>query len=99
MINLELIRQEVVRALPVRARWRIKDTALDFDFTRSRQQLRTIAPNDLSGGVIESEWSVFYLFGQADFADGGGASPYLGVHQITGEICGIDVERVGSAVF
>jgi hypothetical protein len=53
----------------------------------------------LNGCNIEDEWTTLYLFGQEGYANGGGGSSYLGVHQDTGEIYGLDVERDESQVF
>ena len=99
MIDPESARQEVARRLPAHVRWLIRGVPLDFDFSRSHAPLRPIAPTDLSGCGIEDEWTTLYLFGEEDYADGGGASPYLGVHRDTGSICGLDVEREESHVF
>jgi hypothetical protein len=99
MIDPESARQEVARRLPARVRWLVRGVPLDFDFSRSRASLRPIAPTDLSGCDIEDEWTTLFLFGEEDYADGGGASSYLGVHRDTGEICGLDVEREESQVF
>jgi hypothetical protein len=99
MIDPESVRQEVVRRLPAHVRWLVRGVPWDFDFSRSRVPLRPIAPTDLNGCNIEDEWTTLYIFGQEDYADGGGASPYLGVHLDTGEICGLDVERDESQVF
>ena len=58
----------------------------------------TIAPTDVNDfTIIEREWTVLYLFGELFY--NGGASPYLGIHRDTGEICGLDVERDDSQIF
>ena len=99
MIDTESIRLEIVRRLPIRMHWSLGGESLDFDFSRSQSPLRPVAPPDLNGCGIETGWNSLFLFGEQDFADGGGASPYLGVHQDTGEVCGLDVERKTSPVF
>jgi hypothetical protein len=102
MINLETVRQEVVSRLPVHVRWIVSvwGDSLAFDFSRSLAPLCKIEQSDVSAVTsIEPEWTSLYLFGEEDFADGGGASPYLGVHQDSGEIYGLDVEREESQVF
>jgi len=61
--------------------------------------LRLITPADVIGCGVEDPWRLLYLFGQEDYAKGGGASPFLGVHGDTGEIMGLDVEREASKMF
>jgi hypothetical protein len=39
------------------------------------------------------------IFGREDFAEGGGASPYLGVHLESGKVFGLDVERQRMQMF
>ena len=99
MIDFELVRQEVARRLPARVRWLVRGVPWDFDFSRSRAPLRPVAPTDLNGCSIAAEWTTLYLFGEEDYAGGGGTSPYLGVHRDTGEVFGLDVEREESQVF
>ena len=50
-------------------------------------------------GDLEPEWSALDLFGEEDYAEGGGASPFLGVHRSSGKIFGLDVERDSSEMF
>jgi hypothetical protein len=72
---------------------------LDFDFSRAQSPLEPIRRSDLIG-EIEDEWLRLYLFGQQRYAEGGGASPLLGVDSTNGEIYGLDVEReTSSATF
>jgi hypothetical protein len=100
MIDPESVRQEVMRRLPIHARLVIEGDSLDFDFSRSRAPLLTIAATDVNDfTIIEIGWSALYLFGEQDFCDGGGAHPYLGVNLDSGEICGLDIEREKSHVF
>ncbi len=98
MFDPESIRTQIVQRLPMRARWIICGTPLDFDFSRSRFPLRPIAPMDVNGRIHE-EWRVLYLFGESRYADGGGACPFLGVHRDSGGIFGLDLEREQSQVF
>src|SRR5215471_15351631 len=99
MTDIESIRLRIVTRLPVRARWLVNGTPLDFDFSRSQTPLRTITASDVVGGPVEGEWTSLRIFGEEDYAEGGGASPYLGVHSESGEIFGLDVEREMSQMF
>jgi hypothetical protein len=99
MTEIEPIRQQIVTRLPVRARWLINGTPLNFDFSRSQAPLRPIATGDVVGGPVEEKWTLLRIFGEEDYAEGGGASPYLGVHSESGEIFGLDVEREMSQMF
>lgn len=97
MIDPETIRLEITKRLPIRTRWMVAGVALDFDFSFSRVPLRPITAVDEIGCEIEESWTALYLFGEQRYD--GGASPFLGVHRNTGEICGLDVEREKSQVF
>jgi hypothetical protein len=99
MTDIEPIRLEVVTRLPVRVRWLVSGTPLDFDFSRSKAPLRPIVAVDVAGGAVEEQWASLRIFGEEDYAEGGGASPYLGVHSESGEIFGLDVEREISQMF
>ena len=85
MINLDLVRRKIMHALPARARWFVDDSPLDFDFSRAQRDLRPIGESDTSGFEIPQEWLSIYLFGEEDYAQDGGAAPYLGVHADTGD--------------
>ncbi len=50
-------------------------------------------------GEYKSEWRSILLFGEQDYASGGGASPLVGVHQDSGEILGLDLERDDEPIF
>lgn len=97
MIDPEIVRLEIAKRLPTRTRWLVQGVSLDFDFSRSHAALRPIMAVDMIGGDIEMSWTALYLFGLQNYD--GGASPYLGVHRNTGEICGLDVERKKAHVF
>lgn len=100
MIDSENIRAQVVTQLPAHVRWRVNETPLDFDFSRARDPLRTFGTIDTNGvGDIEKEWTLLYLFGEQHYAEGGGASSWIGVHKEKGEIFGLDLERESSAMF
>ena len=54
---------------------------------------------DVVGSAVEEQWTSLRIFGEEDYAEGGGASPYLGVHSESGEIFGLDLEREMSQMF
>ncbi len=99
MTDIESIRLQIMTRLPVRVRWLVSGTPLDFDFSRSQVPLASITTNDVVGGPVEGEWTSLRIFGEEDYAEGGGAAPYLGVHAESGEIFGLDVEREASQMF
>jgi hypothetical protein len=100
MPDIESIRLQIVKRLPVRVRWPANGTFLDFDFSRSEAPLKPVAPRDFNGAtVIESEWTSLQIFGGYDYAEGGGANPFLGVHCETGAVFGLDAELYASAMF
>ncbi len=98
-INLGQARKKVVRALPVRVRWLVEGCPLDFDFSRARCDLRPLADSDTNGFEIPQEWVPLFLFGEQDYAEGGGATPFLGVHADTGQVFGLDAERESEPVY
>jgi hypothetical protein len=99
MTDTESFRSHIVTRLPIRVRWLIKGTPLDFDFSRSLAPLKFITANDIMGGAIDDEWKPLSIFGTNDYAAGGGASSYLCVHTKTGKIFGLDLERQESPMF
>jgi hypothetical protein len=98
-VDLERCRSELETQLPLRVRWLLhRGEPLAFDFSRARKPLRRLEPSDI-GGDPEQDWSGLWLFGEYDYSDGGGASGYVGVHEGTGVIHGLDVERSSSPMF
>ena len=72
--------------------WMLEETPLDFDFSQAHEGLRHVTTDDLSGD-IEAEWADLLIFGQSDYAEGGGASPWITIRKTDGAVCGLDVER------
>jgi hypothetical protein len=93
------MRTFVLDRLPRRARWNICGSALDFAFLPEGLDLRQIDPGDIVGGPIPEEWAGCWVFGMYNYADGGGASPWIAVRERDGFVCGLDAEREGSAPF
>lgn len=90
--DLDAARRRIASELPPRARWVIHGTPLEFDFSRCTQPLRAPSESDIQG-ALEPEWLSLALFGEQDYADGGGARPLLGIDTHTGEVVGLDPER------
>lgn len=99
MIDPQSIGRKVANCLPTHVRWLVGEEYWDYDFSRAKAPLRRLEEANLNGSCIEQKWTDLYLFGESQFAEGGGSSPFLGVHGETGEICGLDVEREGQEVF
>jgi hypothetical protein len=85
------IEATLTSGLPVRARWIIDGTPLDFEFTVGRLGLCSLPGDVLEGGDAES--SELLVFGEWDFAEGGGARPWLCVRERDGWVYGFDPER------
>lgn len=97
---IEDLRAKVAVQLPSRVRWRIAETPWDWDFSRAREALKPISADDVSQGTaLSSDWSELFIFGEEDFAEGGGASPFVTIQSQTGMVFGLDVERDGDATF
>ena len=100
LTDIESIRLQIVTRLPVRVRWIVNEVPLDFDFSLSKAPLEPVKPSYFNSvTVIDKEWSSLQIFGGYDFAEGGGARPYLGVHSDSGAIFGLDAELETSPMF
>ncbi len=99
-LDLGAIQSAAVAGLPDRARWVIDGMPLDFDFRDARRGLRRITSEDVVGRAIPNEWSDLLIFGEYDYAEGGGARPWIAVRASDGAACGLDVEQADErAVF
>jgi hypothetical protein len=76
----------------------IGETPCDWDFSHAQHPLQPATSLEITGAVIPDTWQQLYLFGETNHAEGGGALPYFGIHIVTGEVCGFDVERDGPPV-
>jgi hypothetical protein len=99
--NLEGLRHAIILQLPAHSRWLVRETPVRWDFSRAAQPLQPIPEDDAAEWteVLPADWRQILIFGEEDVADGGGASPLLGIHAQTAEVLGLDVERERSAVF
>jgi hypothetical protein len=98
-LDPELLRIELVTQLPVRARWIFGETPCDWDFSRAQWPLHSPSSSEFTGGDIPESWLRLRIFGEEDYADGGGAHPLLGIDYETGEVFGLDVERNALSVY
>jgi hypothetical protein len=89
-LDLKAIQDALITRLPVRARWAIHGTPLDFDFSLARQPLHGLPDYAIESG--DPEWSELVAFGEYDYAEGGGANPWLCVRMRDGSVCGFDGE-------
>src|SRR5262245_41213574 len=88
------MQSELNAGVPGQARWIIEDTPLDFDFSIGHGGPRRLSAADFNEHTpLPAEWSDLFLFGETDYADGGGASMYLAVRAGDEAVCGLDVER------
>jgi len=87
--------------LPARARWRLGDSPLDWDFSRAAHPLEAL-PEDHAqtlAAILPNDWRELLIFGEDDYAEGGGAQSFLTVHTRTGEVFGVDGERDAPVYF
>ena len=76
--DVEAARAAIITGLPVRARWMLGQTPVDFDFSVGRRGLRHLTAEDVAGsldGSLDESWADLLIFGQYDVAEGGGARP------------------------
>jgi hypothetical protein len=84
--------QDLVRLLPRRRRWVFQETPLDYDFSagvRGPEPLRQKSYDF----PLEPGWLELLIFGEYDYAEGGGAQPFLGVERKNGVVYALDFER------
>jgi len=85
--------------LPRRARWPILGTPLDFEFSTDRYRLQRVTDRDVVGGPVPEDWCDYGVIGREDYAEGGGASPWIAIRERDGYVCGLDIERDGETTF
>jgi hypothetical protein len=78
-------------SLPIQSRWMFDGTPLDFKFTVARDGLQPL-PEDVLG-FNDGSWSDLLVFGEDDYAEGGGARTLLCVREGDGSVYGLDLER------
>lgn len=90
--------QSAVACLPQRARWLIRDVPLDFSFESEPRNLTTVLQELLMGGKQDDPPIVervrdYVVFGEWDYAEGGGAHPLLLVRRSDAKVFGLEVEN------
>ncbi len=90
-IDIATMRSAIEAGLPVHKRWIIRGTPLDYDFSVARSGLGKLPTGN--GGSQDQEWSDFCAFGKYDYAEGGGAAPWLCIRMTDGAVCGLDFEQ------
>jgi len=90
--NLNQIRLELAAGLPLRTRWLIHETTLDFDFARCQNPLVSVDRLMPVGFEPDCRSASLFAFGEQDYAEGGGASPYLVIDRTSGEVLELDLE-------
>src|SRR5262245_13758747 len=89
--DVEGTQTRIVAGLPCHARWTIEGTSLDYDFSVARRGLRAVE-NDFDESD-RHDWSDLLVFGECDYADGGGAQTQLCVRKSDGAVYNLDVDR------
>lgn len=92
IIDSEAAREKIIRLLPIKVSWDMTYDGVDFDFSRAQRFLKPLQQDEISGGELDTSWEVLLLFGAANYCDGGGGQPVLGLHKLTGEVWAIDIE-------
>ena len=90
--------QRALRKLPLRRRWTCGGTPLDWDFSVKRSALRPLdkAAYDFP---LRPAWLTLLMFGEYDYAEGGGAHPFVGIRSTDGAVFGLDFERDRKPMF
>ena len=99
MIDIEAARRYIAAKLPLSVRWYVHDTPWDWNFVRVESPLGHLEEKDLNFWPCPSNWRELYLFGEEDYAEGGGASAWVGIEPERGIIYGLDPERDQEAIF
>jgi hypothetical protein len=84
--------------LPLRRRWTFDGTPLDWDFSAKRRELRPLDESAFDFR-LKPAWLELLIFGEYDYAEGGGAHPFLGIRRSDGAVFGLDVERDRQPLF
>jgi len=99
MTDFKAIRKHIITELPLKKRWSINNTHLDFDFSRALSPLRALGTEDFIGSIIDPQWRRLHVFGEENYADAGGAQSLLAIHRESGKIFAFDVEREDEQMF
>ena len=94
----DALRASIVSRLPATVRWTVAGSDLEWNFSAAREGLRPPSRASLNCEP-EPSWTELLIFGEYDYAAGGGASPLLGVRATDGAVYGLDLEREGGELF
>ena len=84
------MRLAIFEGIPNKTRWLVNGTPINYDFSEAKKALAPI-PNFV---VQENpEWRELLVFGTCDYANGGGAKPWLCIRNSDGAVVGFDGER------
>jgi hypothetical protein len=97
-IDLDDARQTIVDELPVSSSWSVLGTPFRHDFSAARETLVPLREH-IDAEDFDDAWEPLVVFGTSDFADAGGATPWLALHRVSGAVVGIDLERDGDPLF
>jgi hypothetical protein len=94
--NLDQLQLQLVAALPVRARWWVGATSIDFSFVELRQSVMPCLPWRFAKTSRESREAIepdgFRVFGRQSYSQGGGATPVLVLSEVDGSVFAFDAE-------
>jgi hypothetical protein len=89
-MDLSSMRLAILERIPIQSHWLVNGTSVDYDFSEASRALAPI-PNFV---VQENpEWRELLVFGTCDYANGGGAKPWLCIRKSDGVVVGFDGER------
>lgn len=96
--DLDAAKQAIVEGLPVRTCWIVGSQPLRYDFSQGRERLRPVIEEVEERWILDA-WRSLVIFGRSDYADGGGATPWLTLDRTTGAVMGLDLERDTKPVY
>ena len=87
------VQPAITSRLPQRARWLIGGTPLDFSFYSAPRHLTAnMAAREGWDAAFVGQVSDMVAFGERDYAEGGGATPWLVVRPSDGNVFAVDAE-------
>jgi hypothetical protein len=89
--------QRALDRLPARRRWLLGETPLDWRFS-TKGGFRPLDETAFDF-PLKPAWRELLVFGEYDYAEGGGAHPFLGIRGSDGAVFGLDFERDKKPLF
>ncbi|MFO0964955.1 MAG: SUKH-4 family immunity protein [Gemmataceae bacterium] len=89
-IDAEESRRTLFAGLPLEARWWVGGNSLDYNFSATRRPLQSLPWEILED--TQADWSDLLVFGERDYAEGGGACPWLCLSRTDGAVYLFDPE-------